>query len=64
MPELTLEFEVRCKECGAWLECIEEKDRHGNPVIRVEPCGKCLEEAKDAGYDKGYDDRDRMGPEV
>ena len=59
MPELTLEFEVFCGKCGAGLcgNCTEGKTRgRGTPFIQVEPCGICMEGAKDAGYDKGYSD--------
>ena len=53
MPSFEVEFEVYCGRCGAGL-CNQSVgyNRRG-PRVDVEPCGKCLENAEDAGYDKG-----------
>lgn len=60
----TVEFEVWCS-CGAGL-CNNSSEVRGG--IFVEPCEKCIENAKEEskdegysegykeGYDKGYDD--------
>jgi hypothetical protein len=55
MPELTLEFRVLCNECGQSLDCTEETDSYGKPFISVDPCEKCLEEAKEESYSEGRD---------
>ena len=56
MAEITVEFEVICS-CGNTLSA-EEKITH-NPnrakEVIVEPCEKCLAEAKDKGDTEGYD---------
>lgn len=52
----SLEFEVWCS-CGNGL-CNQTKEVRGG--IEVEPCEKCLDEARadghDAGYDEGYNE--------
>lgn len=57
MPSLTVEFEVYCGKCGAGL-CQQSEVRKGDwrsqPGINVDPCEKCLEEAKDEGDEEGY----------
>lgn len=46
-----LEFEVWCS-CGNGL-CSQTKDVKGG--IQVEPCDKCLENARSKGYDEGFE---------
>ena len=41
-------IDVECLTCGNMLE-VEYLDE----TLRVEPCEKCLEEAKQAGFDQG-----------
>ena len=48
---LSIEFEVRCS-CGNGL-CGRIKKV--GTIIEVEPCEKCLEEARKDDYDEGYD---------
>ncbi len=50
-----IKVEVYCQVCGEKLCQYEKvgKDCH-NCVIRVSPCKKCLEKARNAGYDAGY----------
>jgi hypothetical protein len=58
MPTLPLEFEVYCGKCGAGLcgNCTEGKTPgRGAPLIKVDPCEKCLENAKDEGDTEGYE---------
>lgn len=43
-----ISIDVGCAACGNMLE-VEYLDE----TIRVEPCEKCLEEAKQAGFDEG-----------
>jgi len=55
MPELEFEFEVFCGKCGAGLcqNCTEGKTtRRGMPFISVDPCEKCLDEARTEGYEQ------------
>jgi hypothetical protein len=55
--EQEIELEINCSECGAGLcgeytACI-----NGDTVyIDISPCRKCIEDAKDEGYDKGKED--------
>jgi hypothetical protein len=55
MPSFDVDFEVFC-ECGYGLckDSTTEKDRHGNLMVTVTPCPRCLQKARDAGYDDGY----------
>jgi hypothetical protein len=55
MPEFTVDFEVYCSKCGAGL-CNQSTTevRRGYPRVTVEPCTKCLDDAKNEGYDEGY----------
>ena len=52
-----LEVEVFCAECGTGLcnqsEAGRTTHRH-TPFISVKPCAKCMSNAEDAGYEKGY----------
>lgn len=56
MPEINVEIEVWCS-CGEGL-CNQSSDSNKGrgAGIEVEPCGKCLETAKQQGYDEGYDE--------
>ena len=49
----SIEFEVWCS-CGNGL-CGQAKDRKDG--IEVEPCKKCLEAAREEGYNEGYNER-------
>jgi len=53
--EAEVEVEVICLRCGRDLQTTVEY-RRGGPVILVEPCDNCIEDAKNEGYDKGYDE--------
>ena len=63
MPEFTIEFEVYCEKCGAGLcpnTSTEEADRNRRyPRAYVEPCEKCLSDAKSDGYDEGYQEGEK-----
>jgi len=52
----SLDFEVFCS-CGRGL-CNQSEVQSGrwSPKVVVEPCSRCLEEAKQEGYDLGYRD--------
>jgi hypothetical protein len=58
MPTLNcwneIEFEVECDECGASLTAsVTPGTYRTNQVVKVEPCEKCVEDAKDEGIDEG-----------
>lgn len=61
MPTFELEFEVYCAKCGAGL-CNQSDASSPSGYynrtfkVMVQPCEKCLEEAKEEGYDNGYTD--------
>lgn len=50
-----IEFEIWCS-CGEGL-CNQATEIRGG--ISVEPCEKCIERARDEGYNDGYNDRDK-----
>lgn len=56
--EVEVAFDVYCS-CGAPLcpQCTTtDHQRHGSGrSLTVEPCQKCLGDARDNGYDAGYD---------
>lgn len=54
MPEVKVEIEVWCS-CGEGL-CGQSTGRGRSGGITVEPCDKCLKEAEQEGYDRGYKD--------
>jgi len=58
MPDVTIDVEVYCARCGAGLcnqtESTFTRTRQ-QPSFRVEPCEKCLEAAREEGYDAGLD---------
>ena len=52
MPDLTVEFDVECAECGKTLEVEVKTDRYGGTTthtVKVTPCDTCLEKAHEAG---------------
>ena len=57
MPEIITKFEVYCN-CGNGLcnQTDVREDRHGNPVLHIDPCEKCLDKARDEGHEEGYDE--------
>ena len=63
MPNFTVDvdFEVICGTCGAGLckQSRTDHNRFGNNVslvVSVEACEKCLRQAEDRGFQKGYDE--------
>jgi len=56
--EITMNIEIYCDECGTELtkqaSCPQTKLNEFE--IRVAPCQKCLDKAKDAGREDGYSD--------
>jgi len=51
----SIEFEVWCS-CGNGL-CNQTTEVKGG--IQVQPCGKCLESAREEGREEGYNERDK-----
>jgi len=53
---VSVEFEVYCS-CGEGL-CLQSTTRNSRnrnvPQVVVEPCQKCISNAKETGYDDGY----------
>lgn len=43
---------VKCNKCGGVLTYDESKDNYGDPVLNVDPCEDC----KDEAYEKGVAD--------
>ena len=54
MTEISVNIIVECS-CGNNLsgQAIGGNDYRGNPVITIEPCEKCLGEARNEGYEEG-----------
>ena len=59
MPEIEVNIEIYCARCRAGI-CNNANPRktpnRGQPCFEIEPCEKCLSDAEDAGYEKGYED--------
>jgi len=51
MPEFLVDFEVWCS-CGEGL-CRQSDTKGFN--VTIEPCQKCIGQAYDEGYEKGYE---------
>ncbi len=54
MPEITVTLELSCTRCGTDLAAQAESPGGKYKQIKVEPCEKCLDEAKEEGDDEGY----------
>lgn len=57
MPEVTVNIEIYCDKCGAGLcnqsTFVKTRVRE-EPSFRVQPCEKCMDEARDEGYQDGH----------
>ena len=61
MPEFTIDvqFDVYCGKCGAAL-CPQsrttdhQRGRNNGRYVEVDPCEKCMEDARDKGWDDGH----------
>jgi hypothetical protein len=54
MPSIDLEF--YCSNCGAAMcNNINLDYKWSYIAVNIEPCENCLENAKDEGYENGYD---------
>lgn len=61
MPEIThevsIEFYVYCANCGEGLcrnTTVDTMRASGTPRVNVDPCPKCISDAKAEGYQEGY----------
>ena len=52
MPEVRVEIEVWCDDCGEGLCSISRGEFGG---VRVGACPKCIDQAYDNGHDEGYE---------
>lgn len=57
MPEISVEFSAYCACCGAGMcgNVEVDRDSRGAKII-IEPCKRCIENAKEEGHDKGYEE--------
>lgn len=59
MPSFNIDinFSVYCGNCGAGL-CEESKVsyEYSQPAVYVNPCERCLEDARNESYKEGYDE--------
>ncbi len=58
--DVEIEFEVYCATCGAGL-CGQSDGSHGSrgPRVDVEVCETCVNNARDEGYQEGYDEAEK-----
>ncbi|HWR62321.1 MAG TPA: hypothetical protein VN580_11955 [Clostridia bacterium] len=47
-------FEVFCAKCGKGLCKLTTVDERSGLKVEVQPCPKCLKDAEDEGFDKGF----------
>lgn len=58
MPDISVEFELFCGGCKAGIcNNASEGTTPGRrqKYFTIEPCGKCIADAKEEGIDEGYD---------
>ena len=56
--DVEVEIEIYCASCGAGLcniSSVSKTARRPRNAIDVEACPKCLDRARDDGYEKGYE---------
>lgn len=49
-----LYFEVYCANCGEGLCKLTTVDERSGVNLEIKPCPKCLEDAENKGFDKGF----------
>lgn len=54
MAEISFTIEVRCNECGTRLDSEHTSSRRDEFTVEVEPCPKCIRDAKEDAYDEGF----------
>lgn len=59
MPIAEIDIEIYCGKCGAGMcnnTSFASTRNRSQPSFRVDPCEKCLEEARQEGRDEVEDD--------
>jgi hypothetical protein len=57
MPEIEVNIELYCETCGAGICGLGTATKtRGQACFRIEACDKCVSNADDAGYKRGYDE--------
>mgnify|MGYP001590391970 CR=1 FL=1 len=58
-----VDLEVRCNNCEQDLNAeLKTYGRNNSIALFIEPCEKCMEEAKKDGYDEGTEDAKEVNP--
>lgn len=47
-------YSCTCQACGDDLRCSADVDSDNDVTLGVEPCGKCMDSAEEAGDAEGY----------
>ncbi len=56
MPEISIEFDLNCTDCGRALKASAPERDRTRTYIEVEPCEFCLQEKYQEGYRQGVND--------
>lgn len=56
MPDISIDIELYCNTCGSGI-CGNGMATYTRrqPCFRIDACEKCTENARDDGYEKGYE---------
>lgn len=54
MPEVLIDIDLVCAQCGSSLTGKVESGRLCQEIV-VEPCAKCMDDAAQEGFLEGYD---------
>lgn len=60
--DVDVDFEVYCAKCGAGLcnqSDTRSSHRRGMPQVSVEPCERCLEDAREEGAAKAMEEAEQ-----
>jgi len=49
-------YAITCKECGANLGFDTSVDSDNDVIVEVQPCSKCMTDAKDEGHEEGHEE--------
>lgn len=54
MPDISVSFSAYCAWCGSGM-CgnVEVEYNSKETKITIEPCGRCIEDAKEEGHEEG-----------
>ena len=60
MPKVAIDCDVRCAICGDRLSAdFTEGSRDTDALMDVEPCERCVDAARDKGYEEGRTEAER-----